>query len=333
MEILNFFIPTEILRQIFAMYLSTKDVSRFDTAICNKAKRPIFLILISSRGCPFAGYFNKSPCSDNKRPIFVNEIKYITWLNRRGLSVNHLTSSVSSWERADKIDGFGTSLISLQLRVSTFKESRTISKPSFIQIMRSCTGLTSLNLERFRLSNATILVIIECCTLIKNLEVCGNSSLTDASMLTLAEGCPKLESLTFLQPLDVPPSHDLLLHLVNSCPRLTSLNLSHNKLTDATLCTITQSCIRLLNFDISNNKSLKDSSLFSIASSRKQLKTLDISSNDCFTDASLIAVADSCTQLQSLNVSYCCELTSVSIIHIGELQNINLKNEQVDRYW
>jgi hypothetical protein len=314
MEILKVFLPTEILHQIFASYLSAKDMCIFDTAICNKAKRPAFLMIIQSKRL------------DSLRLVW-NRKKILTWLNLKGLKISHLSCNGFSEEEAKIIARFGTSLESLHLRVPSFKDSKSISQQSFLQVVGSCIGLTSLNLERFRLSNAAVLAIAECCSAIKILKFCTNTDIKDASMLKLAESCPELKSLTILQPLSTDPCRKpssfldptLILRLVNTYARLTSLNLSDNKLTDAIVRTITQSCTGLLLFNISHNSGITDVSLFSVAENCKQLQTLDISCNKKFTDASLFFLAEGCVQLRSLDISECSSLSSECILRVGGL--------------
>jgi hypothetical protein len=47
-NILNHFLPEEILSQIFSKYLTVNDVSRFDAAITERKKRTLFLECIGS---------------------------------------------------------------------------------------------------------------------------------------------------------------------------------------------------------------------------------------------------------------------------------------------
>lgn len=169
--------------------------------------------------------------------------------------------------------------------------------------MKSCTGLTSLQLGKFKVSSA-IPVIIEYCLAIKILEVCGdaNSGSTDASLLKWAKDCPQLESLTFLHS-RYGIFSNAFMRFVDSCPRLTSSNLSENHFTDAILCTIVESSRDLIDLNINRNKSLTDASLFDLANYCKQLKTLDISENNFLTDVSLIKLAENCKQIQTLDIS------------------------------
>jgi hypothetical protein len=172
---------------------------------------------MKSNSIVLSGYNNKT----NFLSIF-NETKYITWLNLRGVKVNHFTChGALNCFNGDKIAALGSSLLSFQLQVDSFKKShRLIDIPSFIKVMKSCTGLTSLQLGRFKVSSA-IPAIIEYCRGMKILEVCGDgfSRSREPSMLKLAEGCPQLESLTFLQSRSGIFSNAFM-RFVDSCPRL-----------------------------------------------------------------------------------------------------------------
>jgi Leucine-rich repeat (LRR) protein len=245
----------------------------------------------------------------------------LTWLNLRGTKIRHLSCFGFNQEEAKKIARFGTSLESLHLRISSFKESsRDISQHSFLQVVRSCTGLVSLNLERLRLTTATMSVIAECCTAINILKYCNNMDLTDASVLKLAKSNPELNSLTILPPLSGALDASFIMQFVGNCPMLTSLNLSDNRLTDTIVCAITQSCTGLIRFDISRNYGITDVSLFNLAENFKQLQTLNASYNNKLEKASLFSLAKGCGQIRSLDLSECkIELANKSILIIGKL--------------
>jgi hypothetical protein len=153
-------------------------------------------------------------------------------------------------------------------------------------------------------------VITKCCTAVKTLEICSNRDLTDISMVLLVESCLQLESLTYLQ-LQLY-RYSSFMRFLEICPRLTSLNLSNNYLTDAILCSIALSCSGLLDFDISNSKALTEVSL---------LKTFNISCNEKLTNESLFSVAEGCRQLQIFNISKCYRmlLKTESMLHISRL--------------
>lgn len=64
-NILNYYVPQEVLFLIMSKYLELEDVSRFDIAICNKTRRHLYLEecigkLFSSRGCKCVCAFDMS---------------------------------------------------------------------------------------------------------------------------------------------------------------------------------------------------------------------------------------------------------------------------------
>jgi hypothetical protein len=104
MEILDLYLPTEILCQLFAVYLLTKGVTRFGRAICNKVKRLLFLLFLQSNDIVLSGYYGYLPCRNSE---FIIESKYVRCLNLRGVKVNHFTwRGGLSIETSDKIADF-----------------------------------------------------------------------------------------------------------------------------------------------------------------------------------------------------------------------------------
>jgi Leucine-rich repeat (LRR) protein len=287
---------------------------------------------MQSSSIVLSGYYEKESYWNYEGAIhFINDDKYLTWLNLRGVKVNHFTCRGGlSIANTDKIVGFSTNLVSFQLLVSSFKESRSVNIPSFIRIMKTCKSLTSLQLGRFQV-NSHLSVIIENCPGVQILEICGNGmdDLTDASMLRLAKGCPQLESLSFLQSLSGVFSNSFM-QFIDNCPRLTSLNLSENNLTDSILCTIVESFPKLLKLNIARNKSLSDASMFTLANNCKQLQTLNIGGNQLITnanhEASMFHLVEGFSQLRSLHVS------TSNFVHKlrGRFPHINFKYDSDD---
>jgi hypothetical protein len=156
--------------------------------------------------------------------------------------------------------------------------------------------------------------------------------LTEASMLLLSKSCLQLESLTFLQPHWTNQfKFTGFMRFVETCRKLTSLNLSMNCLTDAIVDSIAQSCPGLLVFYTSHNNALTDIPFISVANKCKQLKSLNISYNKKLTNDSLLSLAKGCRQLQILDISHCCGLTlnTEPLIHASRLL-INLQNLKSD---
>ena len=103
-DILNCFVPNEILCQIFSKFLSIQEISQFDIAMCNRAKRPIYLECIGSKECLWLG--DKETASHPHR---------ITWISKRKINIAQLKCCGANDSMAINFDRFGSSLQWLSL--------------------------------------------------------------------------------------------------------------------------------------------------------------------------------------------------------------------------
>jgi hypothetical protein len=78
-DLVDFFLTSVILTELFSEFLSLDDISRFDVAICNKKRRLLFYEILKSECCVFLG--------DNDRNI---SPKGIYWLKTKSISIQHL---------------------------------------------------------------------------------------------------------------------------------------------------------------------------------------------------------------------------------------------------
>lgn len=78
-DMFPFFVPKEIICQIFSQYLSFEEISRFDRAMCNHEKRLEFLDCVGSGACTWLG--------DKERPM--SSIQII-WLSNRKMKIKNL---------------------------------------------------------------------------------------------------------------------------------------------------------------------------------------------------------------------------------------------------
>jgi hypothetical protein len=108
-DVFGYFVPTELLIYIFSRLLSLDDVTRLDTAVSNKKKRPLFLDCISSESCIWLG---------DKETHFspIKTRKYIYWLQNRSIKIRHLQCWQDTWDIAIRIRAFGKYLHWLSIR-------------------------------------------------------------------------------------------------------------------------------------------------------------------------------------------------------------------------
>jgi hypothetical protein len=114
-EVLGYFIPATILSELFSELLSLEDVCRFDTAICNKKKRPLFLECVSSESCLFLG--------DSDQDLSCNAI---SWLKNRSIGIKHLKCSHITDDVAVKICSIGSCLHWLSIRDGNMTDKNMI---------------------------------------------------------------------------------------------------------------------------------------------------------------------------------------------------------------
>ena len=189
--------------------------------------------------------------------------------------------------------------------------------------LSDCSGLTSAgvqsllrsrgaNLEALTLSDpvymsvdhddcsfcddALLRCIGECCPNLRvfAVRIGAESNVTEASLITLVQGCPLLEKFwVYCEAL----TDAFLFQLSERCPRVSKLTLWHGNYTDAGVIAVTSQYTMLVALELIDIAHLTDQSLVSIAKHCRGLKTLALRSNDHYTDAGLCHLFASCTQL------------------------------------
>jgi hypothetical protein len=155
LNILHYFVPHEILCQIFSKYLNVDDVACFDRAMCNNCKRLLLLEFIRCENCSWLGHENREFKS-----------KGISWLSDRGIKIKHLKCCDAVTDRmAAKIDTFGKNLHLLTLKA--------VNDENMCEIVESCPNIRHLITNDCRnITNESIFMISQCFTNIKTLRPC-----------------------------------------------------------------------------------------------------------------------------------------------------------------
>jgi hypothetical protein len=181
-NILYYFVPKEILCQIFSQYLSVHDISNLDIAVCNNTKRIGFLKIIGSSACIWHG-------DENKKFGY----KGIFWLNSRNMKIrrikcnripaNRLTCSHDNIadDMAKKIAGFGIYLECLSI------DKQFDSDISIIQIAEGCPNIEQLCIKSCKnITDYSIIKLAESCRNMKEFEILCEDSITDTGISKLA---------------------------------------------------------------------------------------------------------------------------------------------------
>jgi hypothetical protein len=178
-DVLGYFVPNAMLSEIFSKLLSLKETCRFDTAICNYERRPLFLVLVKSESCIFLGdedqYFNSDA---------------ISWLESRSILIRHLKyRPIMTDDIAIKIAGFGRFLDTLDVSES---DCRRFTDTSVIRLAEGCPQLLDLNLsDCCFLTDAAIIRLSEGCPQLSDLNLSNCHNVSDTAIISLAEGCPQ----------------------------------------------------------------------------------------------------------------------------------------------
>lgn len=107
LNLFHYYISQDIVINILSTYLTPQDVARLDSAMCNKAARPVFLGLISSRTCIWRGTV-KEITSGNA----------ITWLRVKNMKIRQFACSLVNDDITEKIAGFDYKFSHLQSQMN-----------------------------------------------------------------------------------------------------------------------------------------------------------------------------------------------------------------------
>jgi hypothetical protein len=146
-DVLGCFVPNAQLSLIFSDYLSVVDIPRFDTAICNRSRRPQFLQIIRSESCVWLG---------NKERNF--NCNAIIWLYNRSIKIRHLKCGGITNDTALMIGRFGGCVHWLLIYGSM------INNISMMKIIKGCPNLRSFNLSECKeITDLSIVALSEEC--------------------------------------------------------------------------------------------------------------------------------------------------------------------------
>jgi hypothetical protein len=208
---------------------------------------------------------------------------------------------------------------------------------TLVAVAEHCRGLESVALEMCEsLTDAGIIRMAELCPSLSTV-ICGCGGAGEASIIALANHCPELERLSFLESVDVTDAslEALAQHCANlkafvctacddltdagvqmlaeHCPALEVVHFAEcDRLTDASVTTIASCCPKLLRCNFSSCTKITDASIVALAHTLPGLQA--VAMNDCaqVTDASIAAIAEKCPGFLAIEVRGCPRLTAAS---------------------
>jgi hypothetical protein len=291
-HIFNYLLPGEILHDIFCNLLTLQDISKFDVAICNHAKRQLFLDYVGAETSIWHG--------DRETSFDRNGIN---WLSNRNINLLHLkcrnlfttkngVSEIEDNENMDmavKISNFGATLVGLSLDF----------------------GWRSMD-------DQYIDKIVKGCPFLKRLELTGIREASAATLVNIVEYLPEIEELC------LPDYSDLTVQcldrVVEVCSNLQSLNIHGSScVCDEIVLKFTRKFPFMKELHLTDSIFVSDTGVIGIANGCHNLESLDLKDDWNITDEGIIIIAESCSNLRHLDLSGCREITDVSICRIGQL--------------
>ena len=216
------------------------------------------------------------------------------------------------------------SLKSLNLYLCSRYTSLRLTNAGVQSLLRS----RGANLEELTLSimlardgyhffdDALLRCIGECCPYLRVFIVfeSAQSNVTEASFITLVQGCPLLETFSLWC---TALTDALLFQLSERCPRLSKLSLSRGNYTNAGVIEVTSKFTSaLVELELISISDLTDQSLLSIAEHCRKLRKLVITTSHNYTDRGLCQLFASCAELTEVCLQDLSKITDLSILNL-----------------
>jgi hypothetical protein len=263
-------IPVDILASIFSRWLTIKDISRLDIAVCSTAGRIAYLISVSSKSSTHFG----------SKKAFGND--YVRWLSARGIAIQHfrgdrvrLTDEAITDINNQNHNCWGA-LVHLDLQ-SCIK----VKVPSILKILRYCSKVTTLNLAASRISNDVLVQVSTTLPLLQSLCLMGNGKVSDPFIIKVSEKCSLIHSLNLSYCGD-KISENGLVTVCSSLPHLVRLQLAGNfMVTNKVLLSLSNNCPNLKWLDLDHCVNIT-MPVLTVAVRRWRLESLDLPSTHTF---------------------------------------------------
>jgi hypothetical protein len=254
-------VPNAILAEIFSELLSLADLCRFDSAICNKKRRTLFLNCIGSESCILMGDKNQRFGSDT-----------ISWLYTRSLRIRHLRCHRVCSDTAVQIGSIGNSTHSLSI------DYAYLTHDSLCIIVTGCPNLRSIELLDCgilgSITDYSIIRLVDGCPHLHTFNLTNCQNITDMGVIRLVEGCPNLYSLSLGWCNEVT---DLsIIKVAEICCNLRSLKISGLSITDKSIIQLAERCHNLYSLDISYCTHITDESIIRLSKGCHNLHDLNV---------------------------------------------------------
>ena len=166
---------------------------------------------------------------------------------------------------------------------------------------------------------ALVQCVGECCPNLRDfvVQIGADSNVTDASLISLVQGCPLLETFSvWCDTLLITDS--LLVALSEHSSHLSKLSLWYGGYTDAGVTAVAKKSTELVELELFDVYDLTDHSLLSIAANCKRLKKLGLRGNDHYSDRGLCQLFASCMLLTDVCLRSVSWITDRTILALAQ---------------
>lgn len=280
-------IPRDVLHEVFAEWITTSDLARLDSAVCNYAHRTQFMEIIQE------SYFT----TEGVDPKYLTN-RYFEWIVLRNLQVRSLNLNF------DQIDQF---MFVIQLGCY-LKKIKNFSA-SFVSTVTTSCSITILN---------------KCCKSLESLDFSSSANpLTDFELWAILRCSPEfpgLKTLNFSNCCQV--SEFALQQLFMKCPNLQTISLANMvKLQNSTIQLMLKYCPKLQHIDLSNCISLTDATLHALTDYGNSLQSISLTNGINYSAEDLQAFLSSkvAAPLKVINLEGCAAVNDKVLYTIGDL--------------
>ena len=253
----------------------------------------------------------------NATTCMFNNCHHLSEINAKGLITNKVTGmglmfhecnalksiEVEDWDTSNVIYMNGVFQGCWRLNDVNVSDWNT-GKVTTFQAMFSPVALTSLNLSKWDVSNATKLDgMFDSCEQLLSLDISNWDTNKCTNMNKMFNNCGKLSSILGIENLDVSNVTNLQ-YMFAGCTSLTSLDLSTWNTGKVTLMdNLFYKCENLTSVNVSTWNTSKVAYMTSMFHNCKKLITIDVSNWDTGNVIRMDNLFNSCNNLQSLDVS------------------------------
>jgi hypothetical protein len=282
---------------------NARELTRLDSALCNKTGRVIFLGLISGENIKFKGDLSK-----------VSETGFLKWIGVKNIKITNLV--LSSEHLVDCIKDVLGSMSQLQVLVIHL-DSIGCSQ-AFLTLIKHCPTIREIHFSRCEvLTNRVLAALTRHCGQLCKVFLPGYSDkqivYDNQTMVTFLSACKNLDELCLR---NVQFTKEMFTSISGHCELLQSLTLANQKDYWITPARFVDICLdddwtalgsHLLVLRIINTRTLTQHVLDAICAGCKVLKVLDISHSTSLQlhhALKAIGTAPCNTHLTELNVSF-----------------------------